>query len=75
MKIDVEGAENLVFKGAERLLRDVKPIIIAEVTGRNVEWNSQRLAGFGYRYYDVDAPEGNRPQLDCIAYSTLALPR
>jgi FkbM family methyltransferase len=75
VKIDVEGAENLVFKGAERLLRDVKPIIIAEVTERNVEWNSQWLAGFGYRFYDADAPKCNRPQLDCMAYNTLALPR
>ena len=75
VKIDVEGAENLVFKGAERLLRDVKPIIIAEATERNVEWNSQWLAGFGYRFYDADAPKCNRPQLDCMAYNTLALPR
>ena len=75
VKIDVEAAENLVFKGAERLLRDVKPIIIAETTARNVEWNSQWLAGFGYRFYDADAPQGNRPQLDRMAYNTLALPR
>ena len=75
VKIDVEAAENLVFKGAERLLRDVKPIIIAETSERNVEWNSQWLAGFGYRFYDADAPKHDRPQLDSMAWNTLALPR
>jgi len=75
VKIDVEAAENLVFKGAERLLRDVKPIIIAETSERNVEWNSQWLAGFGYRFYDADAPKHARPQLDQMAWNTLALPR
>jgi FkbM family methyltransferase len=74
VKIDVEAAETLVFKGAERLLRDAKPIIIAEVTDRNVEWTSQWLAGFGYRFYDADAPKHDRPQLDQMAWNTLALP-
>ena len=75
VKIDVEAAENLVLKGAARLLRDVKPILIAETSERNVEWNSQWLGGFGYRFYDADAPKHDRPQLDQMAWNTLALPR
>jgi FkbM family methyltransferase len=74
VKIDVEAAEKLVFKGAERLLREVKPTLIVETTERNMEWNSQWLAGFGYRFYDADAPKCDRPQLDRMTYNTLALP-
>jgi FkbM family methyltransferase len=74
VKIDVEAAENLVLKGAERLVREVKPVLIVETTERNVEWNSQWLAGFGYRFYDAEAPRADRVQLERMVYNTLALP-
>jgi FkbM family methyltransferase len=43
VKIDVEGFENLVFKGGETLIRKNKPIIYSELTG---EENKKRSIDF-----------------------------
>jgi FkbM family methyltransferase len=37
LKIDVEGAENLVLRGAERCLAEIRPTIIVEVTDHSDE--------------------------------------
>ena len=37
LKIDVEGAEDLVLRGAERCLAQIRPAIIVEVTEHSVE--------------------------------------
>jgi FkbM family methyltransferase len=37
IKIDVEGAEHLVFRGAEKLLRRDRPIILSEIFGPQLE--------------------------------------
>jgi hypothetical protein len=74
LKIDVESAEHRVFKGAERLLRETKPILIAEMTERNADWDSTWLAGFGYSFYDADVPKAKRCRLERVTYNTLALP-
>ena len=53
LKIDVEGAELAVFKGAERILRQHAPLLIFECENRhlapgNVQDVFSYLAGFGY---------------------------
>jgi FkbM family methyltransferase len=46
IKIDVEGAELLVLKGAEKLIRKFRPLIIFEMSG---EWTQR----FNYKPYEV----------------------
>jgi FkbM family methyltransferase len=53
MKIDVEGHELSLFQGAQQLLQTVRPAIIFECT-RNPEQVGSLLAGFGYRFYDIE---------------------
>jgi len=53
LKIDVEGAELAVFKGAERILRQHAPLLIFECENRHltpgkVQDVFSHLAGFGY---------------------------
>jgi FkbM family methyltransferase len=53
LKIDVEGAELGVFKGAERILRQHSPLLVFECESRHLDQGSiedvfSYLAGFGY---------------------------
>lgn len=49
IKIDVEGAESEVLKGADRVTREVKPVVICEIHNNNAaEYASDWLAGRGY---------------------------
>ncbi len=43
IKIDVEGAEEQVLRGALRVLRDVRPVILAEIRGGNTWQNVSEL--------------------------------
>ncbi|HXX15123.1 MAG TPA: FkbM family methyltransferase [Candidatus Eremiobacteraceae bacterium] len=56
IKCDVEGAEVAVFAGAERLLREKRPVVLVEM--HNVENRAVLVRKFeelGYRCKDVDA--------------------
>jgi FkbM family methyltransferase len=62
MKVDVEGAELEVFKGAERILREQSPLLIFECEGRHLQGASMAdvfayLNALGYSGSFVD---GNR---------------
>ncbi len=53
LKIDVEGAESLVFQGAQRILREQAPLLVFECENRHLEKGSVRdvfqyLAQYGY---------------------------
>ena len=51
VKIDVEGAEGEVLRGAETVFRDSKPVLICEVhNARASEAVSRWLAEHGYRW-------------------------
>ena len=58
VKIDVEGAELLVLRGAAKLLGESCPIIILAVhpywlpTGQSTQQIFELLAGYGYKMYD-----------------------
>ena len=55
MKVDVEGAEPMVFKGAERLLREGSPVIIFEaLTKEKLRECEEVLKGFGYVVEAID---------------------
>ncbi len=52
LKIDVEGAETRVLRGAERVLREVRPVVVVEVRGPG-RWAEVSTAAqeAGYRGY------------------------
>lgn len=59
IKIDVEGYEPEVLKGAQRLLHEVKPIWLVEAASHSPEQNASVAATFldaGYRLYWFFAP-------------------
>lgn len=49
MKVDVEGAEARVFAGAERLLRERRPAVVAEVSPKTFGEVNSRMSGHGYK--------------------------
>lgn len=77
MKVDVEGAEFGVFKGAARVMRDLPPRAIfyesvdslCEAFGHTPEEMHTHLEAAGYRIHTVErgqmlpAPAGSRPEL------------
>lgn len=63
VKIDVEGAELAVIEGAERLLREVRPCVYAEVDERFAEKVHAVFTGHGYGAFD---PVNGNPIDRCL---------
>jgi FkbM family methyltransferase len=74
VKIDIEGAEVLCLRGAARLLREIRPILLCEVTEENAAEAGALLRGHGYTLFDAGTPAGQRQSLDRPPWNTLALP-
>jgi FkbM family methyltransferase len=74
LKIDVEGAEALVLKGATRVLSQVRPRILCEVNGDNSQEVSSLLRAAGYTFYDADQPKVARKQVYSAPWNTIAYP-
>jgi len=50
IKIDVQGAELFVLRGMSRALRQLRPIVIAEITGEEMFHQAHELlSAYGYR--------------------------
>jgi FkbM family methyltransferase len=78
VKIDVETAEDLVLKGAERLLSSIRPVILCEVSLNNKEKMNCVANIFkknNYMLYDAEIERSERKQLEIPAFNTLAIPR
>lgn len=73
VKMDIEGAEALALRGAERLLRDVRPTLYVEVGAAANDEVTQLLLAQRYRLYD-GAATAPSPQLARCAFNTLAVP-
>jgi FkbM family methyltransferase len=74
LKIDVEGAELGVFRGAAQMLKARRPILIFEATTPNWEEIFPMLRSLGYILYDSDlSPDERRPLTDPV-FNTLAVP-
>ncbi|MBO6784674.1 MAG: FkbM family methyltransferase [Alphaproteobacteria bacterium] len=56
VKIDVEGAEDMVLAGAPRMLDEAKPVIIIECFDGLESAPMRQLAGAGYTFADGDDP-------------------
>jgi FkbM family methyltransferase len=73
VKIDVEGAELEVLKGAGRLLGTQRPILLCEVSSANSAAVSALLRASGYRIFNADQPPASRVELAHAPWSTLAI--
>ncbi len=74
VKIDVEGAEFEVLKGAVDLLRKHRPRILVEVSKQTSGYVSILLKELGYEIFDGELPKANRQPLELAPWSTIALP-
>ena len=72
VKIDVETAESLVLQGSQRLLSQVRPVILLEVSRSNSEAVTQTLRRADYRLFEWSGEKGE--EVDLAAPNTLALP-
>lgn len=71
LKIDVEGAENLVLAGANTLLSKVRPVILCEIIDELADTCTSLLKSHGYKLYDYE--NRSRGRLERAAYNTLAV--
>lgn len=74
LKIDVEGAEHLCLQGAKNLLASSRPVILCEVSNRNVAAVQSLLLSFDYTFFDASKPEPTRAPVGQPCWSTLAIP-
>jgi FkbM family methyltransferase len=74
VKIDVEGAELSVLKGAARLLREIRPTVYIEVGREYSAEVTSILAENGYRVFDGSKAASERQPMSSCAFNTLAVP-
>ena len=72
MKMDVEGAELAVLRGAVRVLSEARPAVLCEVYERQAGEVSLLLHEHGYRLFDF--ARRSEGQIERATYNTLALP-
>lgn len=74
IKIDVEGAELEVLRGAMDLLTQTGPTILCEVSANHSPQVTDLLRRVGYRIFDGDS-EGDREELNAAPWNTIAIRR
>ena len=72
LKIDVEGAEADVLRGARRVLAEARPVLLCEVYDFNAAYVTQTLHEHNYQLYNWDTTP--RTPVSTACYNTLALP-
>jgi len=73
LKSDIEGAEVAMFKGAQRLLSQVRPTILVEVKIPNIREVARLLHEHNYAIFDAE--DLTRGELNQCAYESLIVPR
>jgi FkbM family methyltransferase len=73
IKIDAEGADLRVLRGAEGLLREKKPALIFEAYEEIATEATEFLGSLGYTMYNAEHPRASRVPLARAVDSTLAL--
>ena len=74
IKIDVEGAEAAVLRGAPTLLNEVRPKILCEVSEENCEAVTAILLAARYQLFDAEKPLRGTAPLSRCSWNTIALP-
>jgi FkbM family methyltransferase len=72
LKIDVEGAECQILQGARKLLSDVRPLILCEVSSENAVRVGILLESYSYELFDLDLANNMRRPLSVPSFNTLA---
>lgn len=72
LKIDAEGAESNILRGARRVMAEAQPVILCEVRDRTRNHVTELLLRYGYTLFDWDAIP--RVQVKCASFNTLAIP-
>lgn len=73
LKIDVEGAELMVLRGADKILRQDRPVIYIEVNADNREAATDIFKRYNYQLFSIDQ-SGNETKIEMCQYNTLAKP-
>ena len=73
LKIDVEGAELGVFRGAAEVLKAKRPVILFESAAESWGEIGRMLWDLGYTLYDSDLPPSRRQCLTHPVFNTLAV--
>jgi FkbM family methyltransferase len=74
IKIDVEGAEAQVPRGAHRTLSEARPVVLCEVQDRNAQVVTDLLHAYECDLFDLAGRASHRP-IQLAADDTLAVPR
>jgi FkbM family methyltransferase len=74
IKIDVEGAEEIVLSGASKVLNEVRPIIHIEVGKAHTAEVTDRFHAASYRLFDPKMPVREQKPLSQCIHNTLAMP-
>jgi len=74
LKIDVEGSEAGVLRGASRLLQTARPVIWCEVDPGNAKTVAELLHASQYRIYPAALDPDKRTTLLTASWDTLAVP-
>lgn len=74
LKIDAEGSEARVLRGASKLLHDVRPVIWCEVAPENSVIVAALLREAGYQIYAATLELDQRTPLQRASWDTLAIP-
>jgi FkbM family methyltransferase len=74
IKLDVEGAEGRCLAGAERLLAEVRPVMLCEVAEENVAAVGGIFAAHRYVLFDAEVAAPERRPIASPVWNTLALP-
>jgi FkbM family methyltransferase len=72
IKIDVEGAESMVLKGAKRVLAEARPLMLIEVLSRSRDEVTEMLLANKYALFDWEAKPRAHVSHACV--NTLAIP-
>lgn len=74
LKIDVEGAEELVIKGGAKVLKEVRPVVYCEVGKEKQKAVTNLFNEAGYILFDPNASLERCHALSTCIFNTLALP-
>lgn len=73
LKIDVEGAEVEVLRGANSILEEKHPVILCETGSEHAPQVTALLRDKGYHIYDGSVPSKQRKKLGSAPWSTVAI--